>query len=49
MRRVSASLTEVAEEDREEDETVGRAEDDYAEIHAEVEDLEELGGGEREN
>ena len=41
--RKAFSLTDVAENDGEEDESVGGADEDDAQVHPEVEDLEDLG------
>ena len=44
--RSSLSLTDVAENDGQEDESVGGADEDDAKVHPEVEDLEDLRLGE---
>ena len=43
------SLTDIAEDDGEEDESVGGADEDDAQVHPEVEDLEDLRLGERQH
>ncbi len=44
--RFAPSLTDIAKKDREEDEPVSGADQDDAQVHAEVEDLEDLRLGE---
>ena len=43
------SLTDIAEDDGEEDESVRGADEDDAQVHPEVEDLEDLRLGERQH